>query len=638
MNSENISTKLTLEQGFIEYKRQQKCHWTAEEVKCSEDIKDWESLNDGERFFIENILAFFAGSDGIVLENLVENFCCEVKIPEARYAYQAAMENIHCVMGDTRILTDKGYFPIKKLVGLIVKIWNGEEFTEVKPLYTGNSQIFKVELDNGMELKCTPDHKWLIQNSVEKIETKNLQVGDILQNYMIPIMHDLKDPDIFLNPYVHGFFCGDGSYEEKNPVIYLCGNKLSLLPYISVGCISQASGDIIKVFISPVINKEQFYVPINYSTETKLRWLEGYADADGISKPHTKDLEERSIIFTSLNINFLKNIQLLLTTFGIISDIELGEDRREIEFLPIVGAADMKIYNSKPIFVLHISSSSVNKLINLGFNPKRLKILFCAKKSINKPSIKIDKITLLSGIHKTYCFNEPKLGVGIFNGILTGQSEVYSLLIDTFVKNPKRKQELFDAVITIPAVKEKADWALKWMDKKRIFAERVVAFAVVEGVFFSGSFCSIFWLKSRGKMCSALGTSNEWISRDEGMHTDMAVLIFSKLLQKPTREVITNIFSEAVEIESKFITESLPCRLIGMNSDLMIKYIKFVADRLITQLGYEKIYKVTNPFPFMETLGLHNKSNFFENEETNYQSASHLNENYDGIFRINEDF
>lgn len=205
-------------------------------------------------------------------------------------------------------------------------------------------------------------------------------------------------------------------------------------------------------------------------------------------------------------------------------------------------------------------------------------------------------------------------------------NQTYSLLIDTFVKNPERKKELFEAVVTIPAVKEKADWALKWMDKKkRTFAERLVAFSVVEGVFFSGSFCAVFWLKSRGKMCSALGTSNELISRDEGMHTDFAVLLFSKLADKPERGLVESIFREAVEIETNFITESLPCRLIGMNSTLMERYVKFVADRLISQLGYKKIYNETNPFPFMENLGLQGKTNFFEKEVTEYQASAHLN-------------
>jgi ribonucleotide reductase beta subunit family protein with ferritin-like domain len=222
-------------------------------------------------------------------------------------------------------------------------------------------------------------------------------------------------------------------------------------------------------------------------------------------------------------------------------------------------------------------------------------------------------------------------------------SFVYSLLIDTLVKEPKKKKKLFEAVVTIPCVKEKADWAIKWMNKnERCFAERLIAFAVVEGVFFSGSFCAIFWLKSRGKMCSALGTSNQWISRDEGMHTDFAVLLFSKLKNKPEQLVVENIFREAVEIETKFITESLPCRLIGMNSDLMGKYIKFVADRLITQLGYKKIYNETNPFSFMETLGLQGKTNFFEHEVTEYQSASHLNHNnpHENVddFSLDEDF
>jgi ribonucleotide reductase beta subunit family protein with ferritin-like domain len=215
-------------------------------------------------------------------------------------------------------------------------------------------------------------------------------------------------------------------------------------------------------------------------------------------------------------------------------------------------------------------------------------------------------------------------------------NQVYSLLIDTFVKNPERKRELFNAISTIPCVKDKADWAMKWMDPdKSCFASRLVAFAVVEGVFFSGSFCAIFWLKSRGKMGSALGTSNELISRDEGMHTDFAILLYSKLKNRLKQKDIENIFKEAVDIEINFICKSLPCRLIGMNSDLMTKYIQFVADRLITQLGYEKIYKSKNPFDFMNILGLQGKTNFFEKRVTEYQNAAHLTDNN---FEIDENF
>jgi ribonucleotide reductase beta subunit family protein with ferritin-like domain len=217
-------------------------------------------------------------------------------------------------------------------------------------------------------------------------------------------------------------------------------------------------------------------------------------------------------------------------------------------------------------------------------------------------------------------------------------STTYSLLIDTFIDNPKRKLELFNAIQTIPCVAKKAEWAIKWIDKSRTFAERLVAFTVVEGIFFSGSFCAIFWLKSKGKMTKALGLSNELIARDEGLHTDFGVLMYNKLINKLSRERIIEIVNEAVEIEKEFICESLPCALIGMNSDLMYQYIKFVADRLITQLGYEKEYKVENPFDFMNNIALSGKSNFFEKRVSEYQNASATIKQEDKHFIFDDDF
>lgn len=198
----------------------------------------------------------------------------------------------------------------------------------------------------------------------------------------------------------------------------------------------------------------------------------------------------------------------------------------------------------------------------------------------------------------------------------------YALLLDTFVKDPVRKNELFHAIETISAVKKKADWAMKWMDKNRFFEERVIAFAIVEGVFFSASFASIFWLKSRNKMVKALGKSNELISRDEGLHCQFAILIYKHLRNKVSQERVEEIIREAVDIEIEFITVSIPVRLIGMNSDLMIQYIKYVADRLLVQLGFNKIYLEENPFDFMKTFSLDAKSNFFENRVTEYTHAS----------------
>ncbi|KAF9011993.1 ribonucleotide reductase small subunit [Cyathus striatus] len=200
-------------------------------------------------------------------------------------------------------------------------------------------------------------------------------------------------------------------------------------------------------------------------------------------------------------------------------------------------------------------------------------------------------------------------------------SETYSLLIDTYIKDSAEREFLFDAIETIPCIKRKADWALKWIsDKRSTFAERLVAFAAVEGIFFSGSFASIFWMKKRGLM-PGLTFSNELISRDEGMHTDFACLLFSHLKRRPHPDVVKIIITEAVKIEQEFLTDALPVKLIGMNSDLMCQYIEFVADRLLVALGNEKVYNSTNPFDFMDMISLQGKTNFFEKRVSDYSKA-----------------
>jgi len=200
-------------------------------------------------------------------------------------------------------------------------------------------------------------------------------------------------------------------------------------------------------------------------------------------------------------------------------------------------------------------------------------------------------------------------------------SETYSLLIDTYIKDPARREYLFDAVETIPCIKRKADWALRWIsDKRASFAERLVAFAAVEGIFFSGSFASIFWLKKRGLM-PGLTFSNELISRDEGMHTDFACLLFSHLRRRPQPKLVEKIIIEAVTIEQEFLTDALPVALIGMNAKLMCQYIEFVADRLLVALGNDKVYNVTNPFDFMDMISLQGKTNFFEKRVSDYAKA-----------------
>ncbi|MEY3342979.1 MAG: hypothetical protein RL090_663 [Bacteroidota bacterium] len=202
-------------------------------------------------------------------------------------------------------------------------------------------------------------------------------------------------------------------------------------------------------------------------------------------------------------------------------------------------------------------------------------------------------------------------------------SETYSLLIDTYIKDPIEKKRLFNAIETVPCVQKKAEWALRWIENGS-FAERLVAFAAVEGIFFSGSFCSIFWLKKRGLM-PGLSFSNELISRDEGMHCDFACLLYSMLENKLSVEHVTSIIMDAVKNEHEFVTDALPVSLIGMNSKLMCQYIEFVADRLLVSLGCPKVYNVTNPFDFMENISLQGKTNFFEKRVGEYQKAGVTN-------------
>jgi ribonucleoside-diphosphate reductase beta chain len=201
-------------------------------------------------------------------------------------------------------------------------------------------------------------------------------------------------------------------------------------------------------------------------------------------------------------------------------------------------------------------------------------------------------------------------------------SETYSLLIDTYIHDPQEKSDILRAISTIPCVKKKAEWALQWIDSKEAdFATRLLAFAAVEGIFFSGAFCAIFWLKQRGVM-PGLTLSNEFIARDEGLHTDFACLLYSKIVNRLPKQKVHKILREAVKIEKQFITKALPCELIGMNAELMKQYIEFVADRLSLQLGYPKIYNAANPFDFMERISLENKDNFFEKRVSTYAKAA----------------
>ena len=239
-------------------------------------------------------------------------------------------------------------------------------------------------------------------------------------------------------------------------------------------------------------------------------------------------------------------------------------------------------------------------------------------------------------------YTEAKFFYGFQIAIENIHSETYSLLIDTYVKDGTEKDRLFNAIETMDCVKKKADWALRWIDEGS-FAERLIAFAAVEGIFFSGSFCSIFWLKKRGLM-PGLSFSNELISRDEGLHCDFACHLYTKhVVNTLPEETVIEIIKDAVSIEKEFVTDSLPVNLIGMNADLMCQYIEFVADRLLNELIGRRIYNSTNPFDFMEMISLQGKTNFFEKRVGEYQKAGVMKksdgeENMAPKFSLDEDF
>jgi ribonucleoside-diphosphate reductase beta chain len=216
-------------------------------------------------------------------------------------------------------------------------------------------------------------------------------------------------------------------------------------------------------------------------------------------------------------------------------------------------------------------------------------------------------------------------------------SETYSLLIDTYIKDPSERADMFDAINTMPCVRKKATWAQRWMNPDRRFAERLVAFVCVEGILFSGSFCAIFWMKKRG-LLPGLCFSNELISRDEGLHMEFGILLYKHLVNKLDQDCVKGIVQEAVENEKEFIRDALPCRLIGMNSELMATYVEFVGDRVMKELGYGPIYGARNPFDFMETISLTGKTNFFEKRVGEYAKANVVTRREDTVFALTEDF
>jgi ribonucleoside-diphosphate reductase beta chain len=590
---------------FQLYKNSLASFWTVEEIDFSADITDWETkLNDKERYFIKNVLAFFAASDGIVNENLVTSFYNEIQIPEARnlYATQIQIEAIHseCVTKDTMVYTDSGFHEIGDLSGVVTNVWNGYNWSEVLIENTGVKEIFVVKLSNGLELRCSGGHEWVLPGN-KKVATKFLEKGQELNSWWSypSLGHSEDHSDVMACPYYHGNL----NRKEKVSFVKKTINGIKVMFTFTK---------------DSVVDKPIDYVPTNCNNSTKVLWIAGLIDSD-ISRIYNSFDFSINVLITSKNEKFIKLVQLLLHSLN-------------VKCITGMSSRDGK-------FKLRINQHSLIKLKNLGMiTVTRLNIVKYNVDNIDddtfsKLTVKSVRNTNIS--QDTFCFHEEKNHTGVFNGILTGQC--YSLLIDTYIKDTKEKEDIFNSAETNPIVKKKADWAMKWINSDASFAERILAFGAVEGVFFSGSFCSIFWLKSRGLM-PGLAMSNQFISRDEAMHCQTCVLLYSKLKYKLPESRVHEIFREAYEIEEEFITKSLPVSLIGMNSESMKEYIKYVVDYWLTQLGYSTLYNTKNPFPFMNYISLENKTNFFEKRVSEYSKANFSSNKEENMFNMDEDF
>ena len=606
------------------YKKAQKQNWVPEEIDLSED--KYNELTEPEKKYLKNLLAFFTISDGIVIENLALNFLREVEIPEAQffYIFQAAIEGVHCVSGSTVILTDKGYNRIDSLLGTDVNVWNGDEFSKVTILKTSESaQMYKVNLSNGSYLKCTSGHKWIIrqgdQNHPEnckdiKIETKDLKKGDVISIFNTPI---INGEEYFPYAYTHGFFCGDGTYVNKYPFITLYGEKKNLIKYLEVSKNSNTEHKLRKNntlnFYLPKDIPEKYKVPINSDIDTKLKWLAGYADADGCVKWYKEKEKGCSIQIISINLEFLRNIKLLLQTLGIQSSIKTK--REETKMVLPDGSGGKKLYNAKKSFIIYISTISVNKLIDLGFNPNRLKIYKSKGLKESRRLVRIESIEK-DTVENSYCFNEPLKHNGVFNGILTGQSETYGLLVDTYIKDPIEKDTMFNAVSKMQTVADKANWAIKWIESKS-FEERLVAFACVEGIAFSSTFAGIFWFRSRNKMLG-LGNANELIIHDENVHYEFANHFYKNYVSnKLDPNKVKEIILECCKVEEQFVKESMPSGLDGLNQTDMVQYVRYVTDTVLLDFGLPQEFGVTNPLNYMARITLNRRGNFFESRGNN---------------------
>lgn len=647
------------------YKKALAAMWTAEEVDFVTDIEQWENrLTDDEKYYIKHILAFFASADGIVNENLVERFMSEIQAPEARcfYGFQVAMENIHCVRGDTLVLTDKGYIEIGRHVDKSFNVWNGHEWSNVQFKQTSqDAELTTVKLSNGMKLDCTSEHKWFIRNDDSEgsqpsiVFTKDLRIGQQLHDWKYPVLSGTaRRMD---NAYTFGFAFGS----NRSSAIPVRSSDLEHLDFD----VCERRGSQYLCRIRRRYTENRSYVPYNHDLNTRLQWLSGLWSACSV-------FEGGRCVFRIESNKLARHVQLLISTLGAFS-----------------------LQTNKNV---SIGKASAKQLIEVGVKlPKHFEESYAKMDEGNDDKVFVSGLST-AGRSKTFCFSEPLRHSGCFAGIVTGQSETYSSMIDTYIRDPEERQRLFHSIENIPVIRKKADWSMKWIGDhnskkqdvdgfldlvKRLsknapslvarvfevheqgvtdvakiedivvsnrpildedksdashsqasFGERLLAFACVEGIFFSGSFAAIFWLKKRGLM-PGLAFANDKIAADEGLHQMFACMLYKNYLkhQKPTVERAHQIVREAVELEKEFQTEALPVSLIQLNCEQMKQYIEFVADQLLVMAGLPKIYLSNNPFEFMINLSLSSSTNFFEKHNPNYQKLQGPR-----VFNLNTDF
>lgn len=620
------------------YKTVEAQFWRADDGNYDDD--KFEELHESQKKYLKMLLCFFAVSDSVVADNLALNFLQEEQVPdEAKffYGYQLANENIHCVTKETKILTKNGYFEIGDLVDTETEVWNGIEFSTVIIKNTGVQKIYKVRLSDGTIIRCTDGHKWFLRvgnqkhpETCKKVlqETKNLKVNDVIYNFDLPII-DSNDPDFFQNPYIHGFFCGDGTYTNNYPSITLYGEKKKLYKYINVNEIDNENK--YKFYLTNKINKTKYYVPLNYSLKTKLDWLSGLFDADACVKLNSKKTAT-SIQYVSINKEFIDQVKLLLTTLGVKTNLK-KINKKNKSYLPD-GKGGYKYYDTKDAYCLYITTVDVKKLIDLGLNTKRLKLVSDSSIVEKRKLIKVVSIEDENILEPTFCFNEPKEHAGVFNGILTGQSETYSRLIDAYIKDDVEKEKAFNATTEMPTVAKKMNWAYQWITNGT-FEEKIVAFACVEGILFSSTFAGIFGFKDMKKHLPGLYWANTEISRDEASHYDFATYYYMNYVEnKLTNDRLLELVLSAYNVEKQFIEDCFIYNPIGFSKDKMIQYIQYVTDTILIRFGLEEYFNVNQPFKYMEQIAIPRRANFFEGRVAEYSSVSNTNVTID----LNSDF